>query len=138
MSIKKGFPFSLAVFAHLVSKFEKALIWPKYIFFFKGIQKRRILHWFQIRWKVFKNVPKKAISKNVMKICTFSTFTHVRQTCFAYNLFLFISLKLFNGFEISMKFCFFDTCFDKKKIISVIIVLFQTLNPNEKNSAKYK
>ncbi len=28
------------------------------------------------------------ISKNVTEICTFSTFTHIRQTCFAYNFFL--------------------------------------------------
>jgi hypothetical protein len=42
--------------------------------------------------KFFKNVPKKVISKNVTKICTFSTFTHVRQTCFAYN-FFFVHFK---------------------------------------------
>ncbi len=30
---------------------------------------------------------KKIISKNVTEICTFFTFTHVRQTCFAYNFF---------------------------------------------------
>jgi hypothetical protein len=30
---------------------------------------------------------KKNISKNVTEICTFSTFTHDRQTCFAYNFF---------------------------------------------------
>jgi hypothetical protein len=37
--------------------------------------------------KVSKNVPKKVISKNVKELRTFSTFTHVRQTCFAYNFF---------------------------------------------------
>ncbi len=35
--------------------------------------------------KFWKNVPKKVISKNVTEKCTFFTFTHVRQTCFAYN-----------------------------------------------------
>jgi hypothetical protein len=38
--------------------------------------------------KFLKYVPKKVISKNVTEICTFSTFTHVRQTCFAYNFLL--------------------------------------------------
>jgi len=38
--------------------------------------------------KFRKNVPKKVISKNVTEKCTFFTFTHVRQTCFAYNFFL--------------------------------------------------
>ncbi len=35
-----------------------------------------------------KNAPKKIISKNVTEICTFFTFTHVRQTCFTFNFFL--------------------------------------------------
>jgi hypothetical protein len=38
---------------------------------------------------------KKVISKNVTEICTFFTFTHVRQTCFAYNFFLVHFLQLF-------------------------------------------
>jgi hypothetical protein len=45
--------------------------------------------------KFLKNVPKKVLSKNVTEICTFSTFTHVRQICFAYNLFLVHFVKLF-------------------------------------------
>ncbi len=32
--------------------------------------------------KVLKKCTKKVISKNVTEICTFFTFTHVRQTCF--------------------------------------------------------
>jgi hypothetical protein len=36
--------------------------------------------------KVFK-MHKKVISKNMTKICNFSTFTHVCQTCFAYSFF---------------------------------------------------
>ncbi len=35
----------------------------------------------------------KVISKIVRKMCTFSTFTHVCQSCFAYNLFLVNFLK---------------------------------------------
>jgi hypothetical protein len=38
---------------------------------------------------------KKVISKNVTKICTFSNFTHVRQTCFAYNILLVNIFKTF-------------------------------------------
>jgi hypothetical protein len=30
---------------------------------------------------------KKVVSKNMLEIYTFSTFTYVRQTCFAYNFF---------------------------------------------------
>jgi hypothetical protein len=33
--------------------------------------------------KKFLKIHKKGISKNGTEICTFSTFTHVRQTCFA-------------------------------------------------------
>ncbi len=58
--------------------------------------------------KFFKNA-----KKNVTEICTFSPFTHVRvrQTCFAYNFFSAFLKNFFNGFEISMKFCVFDTFF---------------------------
>jgi hypothetical protein len=38
---------------------------------------------------------KKVISKNVTEICIFFTFTHVRQTCFAYNFFGAFFLQLF-------------------------------------------
>jgi hypothetical protein len=44
-----------------------------------------------------------------MEICTFFTFSHVHQTCFAYNFFGALFQNLFNGFEISMKFCVFYT-----------------------------
>ncbi len=42
--------------------------------------------------KKLKNVPKTFISKNVTEICTFSIFTQVPQTCFAYNFFLVLSI----------------------------------------------
>jgi hypothetical protein len=38
--------------------------------------------------KVFKKFTKKVLSKTLTEICTFSTFTHVGQTCFAYNFFV--------------------------------------------------
>ncbi len=38
---------------------------------------------------------KKAISKNVTEICTFASFTHVRQTCYDYLFFSCIFKKLF-------------------------------------------
>ncbi len=47
--------------------------------------------------KFLKNVQKKVISKNVTEICTFSTFTHVRQTCFTYNFFIAFFQNFFNG-----------------------------------------
>jgi hypothetical protein len=50
---------------------------------------------------------KKVISKNVTEKCTFFTYTHVRQTCFAYNFFGAFFRNFFNGFEISVKFCVF-------------------------------
>jgi hypothetical protein len=46
--------------------------------------------------KVFKNVPKKVISKNVTEICTFYTCTHVRQTCFAYDFCIAFFKNFFN------------------------------------------
>ncbi len=54
--------------------------------------------------KAWKNAPKKVISKNLTEICTIFTFTHVRQTCFAYNFFLVLFSNFFNGFEVSVKF----------------------------------
>jgi hypothetical protein len=38
---------------------------------------------------------KKVMSKNVTEKCTFFTFTHVRQTCFAYNFFFVHFFQLF-------------------------------------------
>ncbi len=97
---------------------KKVKIWPKQIFFFflfeKGVKKRRISRWFQIRWKSFEKMyKKKVISKNVTEKCTFFTFTHVRQTCFAYNFYL---VHFFTTFSTDSKSAwnsaFFDTFFD--------------------------
>ncbi len=43
---------------------------------------------------------KKVISKIVTEKCTFFTFTHVRQTCFAYN---FILVHFFATFSTDSK-----------------------------------
>ncbi len=56
-------------FAHLASKFEKSANMTFKIFFFekikKGIKKRRISRWFQIRWKNFqKNEHEKSYTAN--------------------------------------------------------------------------
>ncbi len=60
------------------------LIKAKLIFFFKNLiwlsKNAEFLADFQFVEKVLK-MYKKVISKNVTEICTFSTFTHVRQTC---------------------------------------------------------
>ncbi len=57
--------------------------------------------------KKFKKNTKKVISKHVTEICTFFTFTHVRQTCFAFNFFGAFLKNFFIGFEISINFSFF-------------------------------
>jgi hypothetical protein len=46
--------------------------------------------------KVLKKCTKKVISKNVTEKGTFFTFTHVRQTCFAYNFFCVHFLTTFS------------------------------------------
>jgi hypothetical protein len=48
--------------------------------------------------KFLKMHQKKVISKNVTEMCTFFTFTHVRQTCFAFNFFLVQLKKIINVF----------------------------------------
>ncbi len=74
MFIKKVFRFFETFFARLASKFGKSTnLTFKKIF----VKKKKIpeLH------ADFKSV------ENVMEICTFSTSTHVRQTCVAFNFF---------------------------------------------------
>jgi hypothetical protein len=70
-----------------------------------GIKTRRIYAY--LKKKFLKIPPKKVISKTVMEICTFFTFSHVCQICFAYNVFDAFLKNSFNGFEINMKFCAF-------------------------------
>jgi hypothetical protein len=66
------------------------------------------------------------LAKTWWKYALFSTFTHVLQTCFA----AFFK-NFFNGFEISMKFAFFDSHieFYRKK-------MFCSLNANAHETAQ--
>jgi hypothetical protein len=135
MFIKKGFSFFWAVscqsLAKKANKSNNKNVSSKILF---GHQKRRISRWFQIRWKSFKNWTKK---KFLAKICTFSSFTHVRQTCFAYNFFLVHFLKNFlNGFEISMKFCVFWYLLWFFYKFSLKIILVSTFSNFEAKRAK--
>jgi hypothetical protein len=68
---------------------------------------------------------KKVISKNVMELCTFLTFTHVRQTCFAFNFFLLHFLQLFQRIRNQREILRFLISFMiKKKNVGVILALF--------------
>ncbi len=80
----------------------------------KGVKKRRISRLFWIRWKRFEKMYQhKVSSKNVTEKCTFFTFTHVRQTCFAYNFFWCIFSQLFQRIRNQREIlCFFYTFFD--------------------------
>jgi hypothetical protein len=80
-------------------------------------------------------VPQKSYYQNLSEICTFSTFTHVHQTCFAFNFFVHFK-KTFKGFDISMS-AFYDNRFDKKKLFKVILVLLSNFEAKSaKNGAK--
>ncbi len=96
-----------------------------------GIKKRRISLWYRFRSKSCEKMhPNKVICKNVVEICTFFTFTHVCQTCFAYNFFCVHFLTIFsNRFEIGMKFCIFwylFRFFSKNYFFLVILVLIES------------
>ncbi len=95
-----------------------------------GYKTRRISCWFKIRWKSKKTVPKKVISKNAMEICTFSAFTHVRQTCFAFVTFFGAFFKNIFNLKSAWNFVSFDTFFD--------LYFFQTLKPNAQKKAPPK
>jgi hypothetical protein len=62
----------------------------------KGVKNAEFHADFESVEKVLKNVSKKVISKNVTEKCTFFTFTHVRQTCFAYNFFFVHFFTIFS------------------------------------------
>ncbi len=75
--------------------------------------------------KFRKNAQKKVICKNVTEICTFVTFTHVRQTCFAYN---FFSVHFLTIFSTDLKSAYYSAFFDiffnlKKKFFGHISTL---------------
>jgi hypothetical protein len=68
---------------------------------------------------------KKVISKNVTEKCTFFSFTHVRQTCFAFVWCIFSQLfqRIRNQREI-LRFLTPFSIFSKKNFFCVILVLF--------------
>ncbi len=114
---KKRFSVFLSRFLRICNQsVQKVLIRAKTFFFLinMGIKKRRISRWFRIRWKSFEKMhPKKVISKNVTEICTFFTFTHVRQTCFACTFFLVHLFTIFSTDSISAwHSAFSDSFFD--------------------------
>jgi hypothetical protein len=72
----------------------------------------------------------------VTEICPFFTFTHVRQTCFAYN---FFSGHFFTTFSTDSKSAFFDIFFDffQKNKFWVILALFKKFEAKRaKNGSK--
>jgi hypothetical protein len=73
---------------------------------------------------------KKVICKNVTEKCTFFTFTHVRQTCFAYKFFWCIFSQLFQQIRNQREILRFVTPFliKKKKKFKVILVLFSNFD----------
>jgi hypothetical protein len=84
---------------------EKVLTRAKRFFKFKKaiwVSKTQNLTLISKPLKKFLKKYTKVIGKSVMAICTFFTFTHVRQTCLAYN-FLVHLKKNFNGFSILTK-----------------------------------
>jgi hypothetical protein len=75
------------------------------------------------------------MSKNVTEICTFFTFTHVRQTCFAYNFFL---VHFFTTFPTDSKSALSSAFFDIfEKNFGVILALFENFEAKRaKNGSK--
>ncbi len=65
----------------------------------------RIWGWFWIRWKSWKKFHTKKVINKTVNSCS--------QLCFNYNFFCVNFMKLFNEFEISLKFC---TCWYPFKI----------------------
>jgi hypothetical protein len=82
--------------------------------------------------------PKKVISKNVTEICTFFTFIHVGQTCFACNFFWCIFLQLFQRIGNQREILRFLISFLIKKIkIWVVLALFSNFEAKcAKNGSK--
>jgi hypothetical protein len=67
---------------------------------------------------------KKVISKNMTEICNFFTFTHVRQTCFAYNFFWCIFKLIFQRIHEILRFLTPFLIFKQNKIFLGHISIF--------------
>jgi hypothetical protein len=65
----------------------------------------------------------------------FFAFSHVRQTCLFITFFGAFFKKVFNGFEISIKFCVFDTFLI---LFRSYLYFFQTLEPIAQTAQKIK
>jgi hypothetical protein len=80
------------------------------------------------------------MSKNVTEKCTFFTFTHVRQTCFASNFLLVHFLQLFQRIRNQREILRLLTpflIFSKKIFFYVTLVLFSNFEANcAKNGSK--
>ncbi len=72
------------------------------------------------------------------EICTFSTFTHVCQACFAYNLFVHFFETISTDLISAGNSAFFDTFFDLKKILGQISAFSNFEAKRAKNGAKNK
>ncbi len=86
-----------------LQSFQNVLIWPKKIFFFlqKIYQKRRISHWFRIRWKKCKKMhTKKVIGKTRLANMTKSEKSAYFRHIFANN---FLCVHLFKTFSTDSK-----------------------------------
>jgi hypothetical protein len=106
MFIKKGFHYSEPFCAHLHTKFRKSSNKREKFFiqtFNMGIKQRRTSRWFRIRWKGFKKMHKKVISKNVTEYELFSLLLMFAKFVLLIT-FCPFSTNFFNPFEISMKF----------------------------------
>ena len=90
---------------------KKVLIWP-YIFFFNQKRFQKMQNFMLISnplKKFWKMHTQKVISKNVTEICTFFTFTYVRQTCFACNFFCAFFTTFSTDSKSAWNSAFFDT-----------------------------
>ncbi len=113
---------------------KKVLKWPKMKLFRKKLKKVTKNAEFHADFKSVKKVFKKC-TKNVTKICTFSTFTHVSQTYFACNFFLVHFWKTFQRIWNQHEILRFLIPFLIKKKIGSYLYFFQTLKPNAQKTA---
>ncbi len=74
----------------------------------------------------------------MMEICIFSTFTYVRQICFAYNFFVNFFKNFLTDWKSAWNSAFFIPFqFYQKKILYGILVLFSNIEAKRaKNGAK--
>ncbi len=105
-----------------------------------SIKKRRISRWFRIHWKSFEKMhPKKLLAKTWRKYALFSLLLMFVKLDLLVTFFWCIFYNVFNGFEISVKFCFFNIflIFCQKIFFGVILALFANFEAKcAKNGSK--